>query len=94
MRHETVERTSGDKLTRETWRFWYYDRDHILWLDSYTLCIRPTTRHKFAVSEAYERIGRRQYDTQIVPPLPMDVVDEAIRNFTRELRVVYEGNKQ
>lgn len=82
----SIERESDDKLTRETWRFFYDDRYHALRCSHYVHEDRNTTRHKYRQTEqswdSYRRGSGRNPMT-----LPDDIQRDALRQFTCTLTV-------
>lgn len=81
-----------DPLTRWEWDFWYYDRRHALVLDRYRTLTRATKRHKFRVTEQYNRIDtHRNGLTENDVVIDADVDEEARRRFTKDLKVQLWG---
>lgn len=80
MKRTVIVRPSADRLTEDSWIFWYDDRFHALRCSSYQHRERPTTRHKLRPTAEWcslrHGIGSRSH-----PPIPEDVVAEAIRAF-------------
>jgi len=80
-------------LSREVWRFIYFEDRHVLALDSYERQARETSRHKFRVVAAYKRLRHERtsdYDRLVEAdvPIPDDVSREAHSQFAGRLRVV------
>ena len=75
-----------DKLSCQSWRFYYDDRYHILRLTHYTVKTRPTTRHKYR--DAGESWDTYRRGSSVAPPLPDDVAKQAIAQFTEGLTAV------
>lgn len=71
-------------LNREVWIFYYLEREHTLRCSDYWRETRPTTRHKHRIEEHYQSHYRSGLE---LPPLPDDVVREAITQFTAGLTV-------
>jgi hypothetical protein len=76
---QAVEVTRNDSpLQQHWWRFWFDDRNCVLWLDYYSLNERQSTRHKFKSVHYYTRTDRRSCNIALDDvPLPQDVQDEA-----------------
>lgn len=74
--------------TQQLWRFYFYERDATLYVDYYHFAQRASYRHKFKPQILYSRLDTRNNDIEVADvPLPQDVIDEAIVNFTAQLSV-------
>lgn len=65
-------------LRQYRWTFCFFDRGCTLYLDSYEVLERPSTRHKFRVIQQYLRLDKRHSNISVDDaPLPDDVADQA-----------------
>ena len=85
-----------DNLTKEVFRFHFFERNNKLVLDHYHLMKRETKRHKFRIEKKYERLsynergcGANVIDKQDVP-LTDAVKDNAKQIFIRSIAVDFE----
>ena len=87
----TVERSDGP-LKKQVWRFYYFDSEHSLVLDSYGVLALPTKRHKkWNILSNYARLYERNSDVKVADvPLPYDVLAEVRRKFTETLKIERE----
>jgi hypothetical protein len=86
-----VGRISEDGLTRQAWRFYYYNGR--LLFSGYTLTNRPTKRHNFRLVASYSHLDNRHYATHLTldeVPKPADVLAEAHRLFTEGVKAVWD----
>ncbi len=84
----TVEVTRTVDNSQQIWRFWFNDRNCRLQLNSYLQCSRATTRHKWRVDAAWRWTDKRAATIATADvPLPMDVTDEAMRQFVAGITV-------
>lgn len=74
--------------SQQEWRFYFLDRDATLYLDTYILSERPTTRHKFKWAKYYNRTDGRSNTIKLPDvPLPDDVSAEAMRKLVEMVSV-------
>jgi hypothetical protein len=86
MEHKT------DDLNKETWSFYFDDMRNILYLDSYIVWHRETTRKRnWDIVRQYRRIGRRRdYQNSIElaeVPFTDDIKREALADFASKITV-------
>ncbi len=83
-----------DELTKEQWGIVFIDMR--LYLDSYYLLKRDSTRHKKYHSEKkYERLsGRDSTIKEQEVPFPCNVKQEALDRFTNSIKVMKWGERK
>lgn len=65
----TAETIDSDNLTSVSYQFWLNDRLE-LELDSYMVCKRPSTRHKFKPVSWWNRLNQRDSTIKVKPIAP------------------------
>lgn len=93
----SVERISPDKLTRESWDFWYLPSTHELALMRYMKDTRGSTGECFVLAEVWHRMGGSGVGTHrgiASPPTPEDVGEEAKQQFAKKLGIQWTFNWQ
>lgn len=85
-----IEREEDGKLKAQVWHF-AFDDDFQLHLSRYFVLERATRRHGYKVITRYS-VSDYRNDTINLPeiPLPQDVAEEAIYNFTKRIKVTKE----
>lgn len=91
--HFSFEIEADDKLSREQWSFWFYERPHAIVVNAYYVESRPTKKHGYKVTKRYTRQNARTSDpgTTIKEediPLTDAIKHRALVEYVKGLRVV------
>ena len=73
-------------LSRDIWRFLYFDREHWLRLDSFSRDSRTTLRHKYRIIETWQRLFPRESNIDR-PQVPEYIALRARELFCADLGV-------
>jgi len=82
-----VKRTNESTLSAEKWQYSYDERENKLHLRVWKLLEKPTSRHKYRVTECWDKMDKRDSTVAVPPPVAAEIREAALTAFRESIQL-------